>query len=316
MKSVAVVAAVLRDGQGRLLLAQRPAGKHLAGRWEFPGGKLEPDESPAEGLVRELAEELGIGITRSRPLLSLTHHYEDRCIRLLLREVGAWEGVPTGLEGQALAWVSLEQAGTLPMPAADRPMLKALALDPRYAISPDPAAFADTESFLSDWESRLQAGYGWVQLRANSLTASELRPLALCCGALARRYRARWMLNAEPTLAEAVGADGVHLSLERLRACRARPLPADRIVTASCQTAEDLRLAGRLGLDLVTLSPVASIGPGRSSGPQLDWSGFERLCADSPLPVLALGGVGPDDLPRARAAGGFGVAGTSRFDAS
>lgn len=307
--TVAVVAAVLRDDRGRLLLAQRPAGKHLAGTWEFPGGKLEADESPAAGLARELLEELGIELACSQPLLTLTHHYDDRCVRLFLREAVAWQGVPAGLEGQALKWVALADAGALPMPPADRPMLKALALDGRCAISPDPGSYSDAESFLRGWEASLKAGFGWVQLHAPALPEAQLRSLAARCGQLARRYRARWTLAAEPALAQAVGADGVHLDHEGLRRCRARPLAQDLIVTASCQHAADLALAGRLGLDLVMVSPLR---PGTSpvqARPRLDWTAVERLCADSPLPVLACGELKPEDLPRARAAGAFGVAG-------
>ncbi|MFW5815551.1 MAG: Nudix family hydrolase [Wenzhouxiangella sp.] len=307
---IAVVAAVLRDDRGRLLLAQRPAGKHLAGTWEFPGGKLEADESPAAGMARELLEELGIERACSTPLLTLTHHYGDRCVQLFLREVSTWQGVPSGLEGQALKWVGLEDAGSLPMPAADRPMLKALALDARCAISPDPAAYPDSESFLQGWEAGLKAGFRWIQLRAPALSEAQLRPLAARCADLARRYRARWTLAAEPELAQALGADGVHLSRARLHRCRARPLSQDALVTASCQDADDLALAGRLGLDLVMVSPVCpdtSPGPSR---PRLDWTAVRRLCAHSPLPVMACGELGPEDLPRARAAGAFGVAGS------
>lgn len=308
-----VVAAVLRDSHGRVLLAQRPEGKHLAGAWEFPGGKLDPDESPAAGLARELTEELGIEVIGSKPLLSLTHHYEDRSIRLLLREVSTWEGDPVGREGQALAWVSLAEARALPMPEADRPLLRALALDARCAISPDPAEFADTAAFVHDWETRLQAGFGWVQLQARSLSHSELRPLAQRCGELARHYGACWMLDAEPALAEELGADGVHLSRERLHSCRVRPLAQARIVTAACRTAADLALAGRLGLDLVMLWPEPGSGSSGQRLSPLDSTGFEQLCAGSPLPVLVPGGLGPEDLARARAAGAFGVAGVCRL---
>lgn len=308
-----VVAAVLRDRRGRVLLAQRPEGKHLAGAWEFPGGKLDPDELPAAGLARELTEELGIEVIGSKPLLSLTHHYEDRSIRLLLREVIAWEGEPVGREGQALVWVSLAEARALRMPEADRPLLIALALDARCVISPDPAEFADIEAFVSEWEACLRAGFGWIRLQARSLSRSELRPLARRCGELARRYGACWMLEAEPELAEELGADGVHLSRECLHDCRVRPLSQARIVTAACRTAPDLALAGRLGLDLVTLWPRSG---GESSGrllSPLDWTAFEQLCADSPLPVLLPGGLDREHLSRARAAGAFGVCGSYRF---
>ncbi|MGY6554126.1 MAG: Nudix family hydrolase [Wenzhouxiangella sp.] len=307
-----VVAAVLRDPQGRVLLAQRPEGKHLAGTWEFPGGKLEPTESAAAALERELEEELGIRVRRSSPLLSLTHAYPEKTVRLRLREVQAWDGDPHSREGQPIAWFDLDAMQQLPMPAADRPMCKALSLDARYAISPDPARSTSLTACLEDWEARLAAGYRWLQLRAQVLPPAMRLQLASACGQLARRYGARWLIYGDVELAEQSGADGVHLDAAELGRCKDRPLPESRLVCASCHKAEDLARAGQLGLDFVTLSPVlptASHSPAKALG----WAEFERLCALSPLPVLALGGIGPEDLAQARECGAFGVAGVSAF---
>lgn len=307
-----VVAAVLRDARGSILLAQRPVGKHLAGTWEFPGGKLEPGESVADGLVRELDEELGVLVLSSMPVLSLTHAYPERTVRLHLRQVDAWEGEPHSREGQPIAWVHPAAAGRLDMPAADRPMLKALTLDPCYAISPDPSAFESMPAFLADWEARLAAGYRWLQLRAHSCPEPELLGLARRCGELARRYQARWLLNGPPELALAAGADGVHLGVSAMQRCTCRPLPDRYIVNASCQNEQELARSGQLGLDFVTVSPLRPSASHPDAQP-LGWDGLERLCRLSPLPVLALGGVGPADLDQARQCGAFGVAGTTAF---
>lgn len=307
-----VVAGVIRDRHGRILLAQRPLGKHLAGSWEFPGGKLEPGESAAAGLARELEEEIGIEVRSCAPLLSLSHAYPEKTVHLLLREVLAWDGVAHSREGQAIGWFDPAEMGKLPMPAADRPMCKALSLDPRYAISPDPQQFASLAAFLADWEARLLAGYRWLQLRAHSVDQATLVQLAESCAALARRHGARWLLNGDAQLAASLGADGVHLSSRQLARCQARPLPESLLVCASCHDESELHRAGQLGLDFVTLSPVLPT----ATHPQsrvLGWDGFERLCAQSPLPVLALGGLGPSDLARARQHGAFGVAGISAF---
>lgn len=125
-----VAAAVIRDRRGQILLAQRLAGKHLAGLWEFPGGKLEPGESAHEALARELNEELGIDIDNSESLLSLIHHYPEKSVRLHIRTVASWRGKATGREGQAIDWFSLAQARELPMPEANRPILQLLDADP------------------------------------------------------------------------------------------------------------------------------------------------------------------------------------------
>lgn len=297
---VPVVAGVLSDEQGRILLSQRPPGKHLAGTWEFPGGKLEPGESPEAALARELAEELGICVTASQPLLTITHHYEDRSVRLLLRTVDRYQGRAEGREGQELRWVMPADAQTLPMPAADRPLVKVLGLDPRYLISPDPAAFPDQPSFLGAWEACLHAGYRWLQLPLEHLRGDSGQALARECGQRARTQGARWMVNGSADLARGAGADGVHLEAGALHRCRTRPLPDEYLVSASCTTLADLEQAGRLQLDCVTV-PTAG-----------GWEAFRQLCDQSPLPVLALGDdIRPDTLARARDCGAFGVAGVA-----
>lgn len=121
-----VAAGVLVDAADRVLIAQRPSGKHAGGFWEFPGGKLDAGESPREGLDRELAEELGIAVHRAEPLIDYVHDYPERRVHLHVFRVEAWGGVPTGREGQPLRWVplaELAEAGILP---ADRRVLDAL----------------------------------------------------------------------------------------------------------------------------------------------------------------------------------------------
>ena len=121
-----VVAGALLDGAGRVLIAQRPPGKHLAGGWEFPGGKLHADETPLAGLCRELREELGIEVLHAECLASCQHDYPDRRIVLELWTVPAFNGKPQSLDGQVLRWVALpelDKAGLLP---ADEPLVAAL----------------------------------------------------------------------------------------------------------------------------------------------------------------------------------------------
>ena len=122
---VVVVAAVaLIDVDGRVLLARRPEGKPLAGLWEFPGGKLQQDETPEAALVRELAEELCIDITESclAPLTFASHSYDDFHLLMALYVARVWKGKVRPAEGQELKWVWPEDLGRYPMPAADKPL--------------------------------------------------------------------------------------------------------------------------------------------------------------------------------------------------
>ncbi len=124
---VRVVAAVLQDDHGRVLIAQRPPGKHMAGYWEFPGGKIGAHESVEAALARELAEELGIVLQRCHPLLQLRHDYADRVVELDVFVVDEYRGEPRGLESQALRWVPAAELGQQPLLPADRPIVEALA---------------------------------------------------------------------------------------------------------------------------------------------------------------------------------------------
>jgi 8-oxo-dGTP diphosphatase len=112
-----VAAGVLQDEAGRVLIAQRPAKGHMGGAWEFPGGKIESGETPLEGLVRELAEELSVQVLVARHLTRYQHDYGDHRIKLYVWKVLEWQGEPRGVEGQPLRWLRLDelmQAGLLP----------------------------------------------------------------------------------------------------------------------------------------------------------------------------------------------------------
>jgi 8-oxo-dGTP diphosphatase len=127
-----VVAAAVIDAAGRVLIAQRPSGKHMAGGWEFPGGKLEPGEERLTGLARELREELGISITgTARPLIRVRHAYPSREVLLDIWVVKRYSSEARGLDGQALRWCTQDELEAAQLLPADRPIVRALRLPER-----------------------------------------------------------------------------------------------------------------------------------------------------------------------------------------
>lgn len=128
VKTIVVSAVALIDADGRVLLARRPAGKSLAGLWEFPGGKVEPGETPEIALIRELKEELGIDTWSSclAPLTFASHAYPDFHLLMPLFACRRWQGTPHAQEGQELAWVRATNLKDYPMPPADLPLLPVL----------------------------------------------------------------------------------------------------------------------------------------------------------------------------------------------
>lgn len=126
IKITHVVAGALFDASGRVLIAQRPPGKHMAGGWEFPGGKLEPGEDRLAGLRRELIEEIGVEISAAEPLIAYEHRFADRAVYLDLWWINEYSGTPKSLDSQALRWVPLEELENVGLLEADRPMIPAL----------------------------------------------------------------------------------------------------------------------------------------------------------------------------------------------
>ena len=123
---ILVVAGALFDCEGRVLIAQRPPGKHMAGRWEFPGGKVATGETEAAALTRELREELGVEVIASRHLMRLAHSYDDRRVELSLWIVESFNGEPRSLDGQCLKWVQPARLGDEDILEADRPFVAAV----------------------------------------------------------------------------------------------------------------------------------------------------------------------------------------------
>lgn len=303
LRSIHVVAGVIRDVRGRILLTRRTETRDMPGLWEFPGGKREPGESSAEALVRELHEELGIDAEVGAWLMEVPQRYPDKRLRLEVRHVTAWKGQPRGREGQALTWVPPERLHRYSMPPADVPVVAALRQPDRYLVTPEPH---DAEAWLNDLERALDDGVQRVHLRARQCEPGRWHALLQGVRERFGRREVQWLLNRDLDLARTLGF-GVHLGSEQLATLSERPLPAEVPLAASCHHADDLRHAQRLGCDFAVLGPVlpTATHPGCET---LDWSGFERLREGVSLPLYAIGGLGPEQIEIARRHGAQGIA--------
>lgn len=291
-----------------MLISRRADGVHQGGLWEFPGGKVEPNETPLEALGRELAEELGIRPQAARPLIQVHHDYGDRTIWLDVWRVESWSGEPRGQEGQAIRWAEPKSLDANLFPPADAPVISALTLPPVYLITPEPGR--DREGFLKTLAACVRSGVGLIQLRAKTLEPLPYRALARQALALCEGYGATLLLNADPDLVRDLGAHGVHLTGERLLWQTCRPLDDEHWVAASCHDERELSHACRIGVDFVVLSPVRFTSSHPPSRP-LGWDRFRPLVCEATVPVYALGGMGTADLNTAWDHGGQGVACTS-----
>ena len=313
-KIIEVAAAVLQKPDGTFLLAQRPPGKIWAGYWEFPGGKIEPGETPYHALVRELREELGITVTTAYPWVTRVFTYPHATVRLNFFRVTAWRGELHPHEGQQFAWehsLSLTlsrsrergQVSVSPVLPANAPILRALSLPTLYAISN--VQELGEEEFMHRLEAALKNGLRLVQLREKNYSREELRALALKMLPLIRQHDAHLIINADIELCREIGADGVQLTGAQLADLRERP--AVDWCAASCHNAVELRRAEELGCDFALLSPVLAT-QSHPGAPHLGWENFAAIAAGSSIPVYALGGLTHADMHTAWQHGAHGIA--------
>ncbi len=305
VRRIHVMAAVIRDAERRILIAKRPNDAHQGGLWEFPGGKLEPGESRLEALQRELREELGITVQQARPLIDLQHNYPDKHIRLDVWEVSEFTGTAHGAEGQPVQWVTEQQLPSYDFPAANQPIVAAARLPQRYLITPDCTAV----ELIQGIEHAIDAGIRLIQLRQTQLDTQGYRAL---CEDVLQRYgaRATFMLKGDQPTPEP--SAGWHLTSRQLRAlCSqpepARPLPAERWLSASCHDVEELQMAGMLGVDFAVLSPLLPTASHPHASP-LGWERAHAMLSNCRLPVYLLGGLTAEDLAAAHDAGAQGIA--------
>ncbi len=303
-----VVAGVLRDAQGRVLLAQRKPGDALAGLWEFPGGKREAGESAESALLRELREELGVSALESSPLIRVPWHYPDKALRLDVYTIDRWQGTPQAREGQALRWSPLAELTRAGMPAADWPAVRALRLPPRLLITPDSG---DLRALADAAQRALSGPRCLLRLRLPQRSPAESRALAAQLLLRAQARHGDIVLGGDIDGALQLGC-GLQLHARQLATLGARPLPESQWCGASCHDAQDLARAASLDCDFAVLGPVLPT-PSHPGAPALGWPRFAALCATAALPVYALGGLSPADHERACALGAQGVAGIRGF---
>lgn len=294
---------MLQKADGAFLLAQRPPDKIWAGYWEFPGGKVEPGESPYHALVRELREELGVEVETAYPWITRLFTYPHATVRLHFFRVTQWRGDPHPHEGQAFSWQYPDDVAVSPLLPANAPVLRALALPPLYAISN--VRELGEEMFLSRLGMALSQGLRLVQLREKEMPRAALHTLALRMLPLLRAHGARLIINGDIALAKEVGADGVQLTAVQLVELRERPDVG--WCAASCHNADDLRRAEALGCDFALLSPVLPT-QSHPGAPALGWEAFAEIVKGCAIPVYALGGLELADCEIAWKHGAHGVA--------
>ena len=300
-----VAAAVIRRGDGAVLLGLRPSDADQGDLWEFPGGKLERNERQIDGLARELREELGIAIERATPLIRLTHQYPDKQVDLEVLEVAHWSGEPQGREGQKICWADPSELSSFHFPAANVPVTTALNL-PKIALV-TPELGDDENAFLEGLEHCLAGGIEMVQLRPESNVQDVVQRVHVEAVSMCNRYGAKLLINGLADDVLTAGSHGLHLNSRRLMHLCKRPISPDSLLSASCHDVNELQHAERLGADFIYVSPVFET-PSHPHAKTLGWNGLKHIVERAKVPVYALGGLTADNARLALRAGCQGIA--------
>jgi 8-oxo-dGTP diphosphatase len=302
---VDVAVGVVRAPDGRVLLAQRRAGKDAAGFWELPGGQVEPGESAAHAAQRELLEEVGVRALELAPWRVYEHDFPAKRVRLHWFNVRRWAGEPKGREGQQVAWVDPAQPTVGPLLASNELAFATLALPQLVGVARVHHAPGAPNELLARIPSLVAGGLRLLIVRALDLAPGQRVQLTRRVNELRRDTPLRVLLSGTALEARQAGACGLHSSAAALAGLIERP--PTRLWAVSAHNARDVERANALGADFVILSPVLPT-PAHPGDQALGWDGLQALAAASPLPVYAQGGLGPGDIAAARAAGALGVA--------
>ncbi len=311
--TVHIAVAVIVNQNNEVCISLRHKNAHQGGLWEFPGGKVEQDETIKQALNREIKEELNIDIKQSRPLITINHNYPDKVVCLHVHKVTLYQGEAAGLEGQRVKWLPFSHLSADDFPVANLPIIKAIQLPDKYLIT---GKFTDSENFIYKLKNALNSGIKLIQLRLkeNSMKdAGQAQFLLEQTAALCKQAEANLMLNLSADYLNCVDLSqiefaGFHADSKTLNTLIQRPMGL--LFSASCHNTEDLLLAVKLKADFVVLSPVQKT----ASHPDMQamgWQPFSNLIENIPVPVYALGGVSENDLETAWQHGAQGVAAIS-----
>ena len=309
-KLIHVAAAVIKNGDGQILIAKRSADQHQGGLWEFPGGKVEPGEPVSVALARELEEELGIEVTHSSPLIKVPHHYADKSVLLDVYEVTQFEGEAWGREGQPVEWVNPGDLDKFQFPAANKPILNACLLPDSWFITPE--HISEVDEFIKKIDQAQHLGAKGVMLRAHHLNDQQFKLVVSDVRTHCEAAGLAFVINRDCELANQSQASGLHLSSSELKCLGYRNEFRGRWLSASCHSLEEIEMAVMKGLDFVTLSPVSKT----TSHPEADalgWEAFKGIVDQCPIPVYALGGISSGDISKAKDCGAQGIAAISAW---
>ena len=313
MKQQRIAIGVVKNKKQQVLLAKRKAGTHLEGFWEFPGGKLEGNESFKIALRRELFEELGVDIYVMSKILEMQHQYSDRNLHFQIYEITEFSGEIQAKENQQLQWVDSHNIKQLNFPSANKAIIDALFMPHQYMIA-DEDVFGS--NLLSSVQKQLQLGISFIQYRSSHADKKSYVALAKELRDLCAEYNAMLISNCDLQWVEEINPQGIHLNSTRMKEVymdysKGLSQPFEYF-SASCHSKDEVEMANQLKVRCQLIGPVNKTKTHANIN-GIGWSSFSHLCFLANSPVYALGGMNPNEYQNAIVHGAQGFAAIRAF---
>ncbi len=329
MQNFLDIAIGIIEQEKKILVAERPPGKTLAGYWEFPSSKCNTNESIEQALRRKLYEEVGVIIRQARPLITISRPDAHAPYRLHIWKITHYSCTPYSREHQAIKWICrsklVQLVDTLNKPKSEN------TLDLPFQVT-DPSSFSATHKTIiralqlpdiyyitthhTNWTSlckqltkRLEQGIRLIQLRLN-LPPDRYLLLAKQAQSLCYTYRAKLLIKGDPLWVDRFDFDGLHLTTKQLMRLTIRPITSQKYLAASCHNPSQLKRTDLIDVDFSVLSPIKPTHSHPHALP-IGWAYFQNCVHDCHRPVYALGGLSSQDRLTAWQHGAQGIAGIS-----
>lgn len=305
-KTLHVAVGVIENSKNEILISKRQSYQDHPGLWEFPGGKLQDNESVTEALAREFKEELDIEIHEQRPLIQILHSYIDYTVLLDVWKINKWSGHAQGREGQKIQWQCKNKLQDRYYPEANKSIIQAIQLSDIYFITPEPALYEE-EFFLERVSSIIKSGVGLMQFRCKTQPIIEHHALIKNISNICKQYNAKLVINTFPENDILEIADGLHINSQLLKSLSVRPISNDRLFSVSCHTEQEVKKAKEIDADMILLGPVNNTSS-HLEKTGIGWQQFKEIRSNCNIPVYALGGMSIEDMEDAWQHGAQGVA--------
>ena len=286
-------------------MGKRLDSQSWAGWWEFPGGKLEINESPSEALKREIFEELGVVIKKYKQWTTRRVVEKNKITILYFFLITSWTGMVEGKEGQELQWVNLKKYNVTKVLPPNQVIHHALKnnLPDIYAITNLQEISSD--NFFQALKRQVNDGLRLIQIREKNLIEAELEALIIRIKKILQHTNVRIIINSSIDLAYEYELDGVHLNSKQLH--ELSHFPKDLLVGASCHSENDLMVAEEKNADFAVLGSVKETLTHPGIEP-IGWAKFNKLVANSNIPIYSIGGMTNNDIPSSFDHGAIGIA--------